>query len=212
MNNKSIFQQLSDTSSAVYCTSVFLVVFTGITAFAALVQAHPVLFFSILFFNGFLCATYVEYYVHRFYTHNKKNESNALAFQRHKNHHRHPGDIRVTLLERIIMGVIFMAFLSLAIYLNNYFTLVTGFIFGCAYSFICHWMLHQRWVKYLFPRLLQFHIYHHSKFPNKCFGFSVPWWDIVFDTAPPREAPVSGKVVDLYFSKDRLVIIEQPEG
>jgi hypothetical protein len=209
MKHPLIYLHPPEHTTATYCITVFSTIFFGIVLLAAFANNHAALYFCLLLFDGFLAATYLEYHLHRFWTHKKEYESDAFAFRRHKNHHRHPGDIRVTPIQRTIMFKTLLVLFIPAVYWNNYFTLFTGFIMGCTYSFISHWMLHQRWVKWLFPRLLKFHMYHHSKFPNHGFGFSCPWWDILFKTTPPANAPITNKIIDLYFSKDKLAEIEQ---
>ena len=62
-----------------------------------------------------------------------------------------------------------------------------------------HVILHRKWAKTLFPRLLQNHILHHCKFTNKCFGVTVIWWDIIFATKAPRNYQISEKVISYYF-------------
>jgi sterol desaturase/sphingolipid hydroxylase (fatty acid hydroxylase superfamily) len=195
MKHPLTYQHQPERTTATYCITIFSTIFMCIVLLATITKNHTALFFCLLLFDGFLSATYLEYHLHRFWT--------------YKNHHRHPSDIRVTPIQRTIMGKICLVFFIPAVYWNNYFTLFTGFIMGCSYSFISHWMLHQRWVKWLFPRLLKFHMYHHSKFPNHGFGFSCPWWDILFKTAPPADAPITNKIIDLYFTKDKLAEIEQ---
>lgn len=202
------FPHQHDANKAYYCLAVFGIAFLALFFLSASLQTNTVLFFMILYFDGFLAATYLEYHHHRFWAHRRSYDSGKLVFSRHKNHHIHPGDIRVTRSQRIIMSIICLACLVVAIKLNNYFTLLAGFVFGAAYSFISHWMLHQRWITRIFPRLLRFHMYHHSKSPNTCFGVSCPWWDIIFSTSPPKQVQLTNKISDLYFSKDKLVVID----
>jgi sterol desaturase/sphingolipid hydroxylase (fatty acid hydroxylase superfamily) len=203
------YQPRLKSNELVYCLVIFGQIFLTFLVIATAARQLTPLFFSLLFFDGFLAATYLEYHHHRFMSHKKAYDQDSFVFNRHRNHHVHPGDIRVTMQQRITMVLICCIVIMAALYLNNYFTLLAGFIFGASYSFLSHWMLHQPWVKKLFPRLLRFHIYHHSKSPNTCFGVSCPWWDILFDTVPPRELPLTNKIIDLYFTKDRMVEMEQ---
>ena len=46
-------------------------------------------------------------------------------------------------------------------------------------------------------------IYHHCKYPDKCFGISATWWDDILGTAPPNKGIISQKVIDFYFKKEK---------
>lgn len=196
----------------VYCLVIFGQLILSLLILAVAARQYTSVSFALLYFAGFLVATYLEYHHHRFVSHKKSGESKSFVINRHMNHHVHPGDIRVTRQQRIIMMLICCVCNMVALYFHNYFTVLAGFIFGASYSFISHWMLHQSWVKNLFPRLLRFHIYHHSKSPNTCFGVSCPWWDIIFGTVPPKNLPLTTKIVDLYFSKYRMARIDQNDA
>ncbi len=190
------------------CISVYAAITTVFLIIAELVKGRDILFFGIHLFNGFLGWTYLEYHLHRFWTHNNKNNSASFAYQSHMHHHQHPTEIKVTLLPRILLLTASGVFFALAVWWNNYFTLLTGFFIGFSYSFFSHWILHQKWSRKILPRLHRFHICHHCKYPDRCFGFSCPWWDIVFSTTPPREAVISNKVIRFYYGGDKNVFTD----
>jgi len=124
-------------------------------------------------------------------------------------HHKHPTEITVSWLQRLILFSISSVLLITSMAWNTYFTIFAGFAIGFSYSFFSHWILHQTWSKKLCPRLHHFHIHHHCKYPNRCFGFSTILWDVVFKTTPPKNASISQRVTQFYYGhryQDTLTI------
>lgn len=71
----------------------------------------------------------------------------------------------------------------------------------CSIVFLIHYCLHQQWAPKIFPGLVKFHIVHHCKNPDRCFCFSLTFWDNLFNTAPPDELTISPRIIDYYFEK-----------
>jgi hypothetical protein len=154
-------------------------------------------FHSLLFLTGWYCWTFTEYILHRFYMHDK-NPGSTLA-KTHHHHHTHPTELMITNVHRIAMAFVLAALAVVAFLLNGYFTFVTGFCFGIEGYFIMHRILHLKVSQRLFKKLVRYHIYHHCKYPNTCFGISVPWWDDIFKTVP-NNPKISQRIIDFYFS------------
>ena len=199
MKNTSMRRQASERRAARNCILVFILIGGTLVGAANLLRELSWLRFGLLLFPGFLSATYLEYHLHRFWTHAASGNSQQLAFRRHQHHHTHPSEIRVTALQRVIMLVGCAVLVTVALRINNHFSLVAGFAVGACWSFLSHWILHQRWSAFIFPRLLHYHICHHLKFPDTCFGFSCHWWDLLFGSLPPARTRFSGRVLDFYF-------------
>ncbi|MCW3117201.1 MAG: fatty acid hydroxylase, partial [Chitinophagaceae bacterium] len=90
----------------------------------------------------------------------------------------------------------------LSVFLDNYFTLVDGFVTGfTCYSFM-HIMLHMKWSGKLFPQLHEFHIHHHCKYPDKCFGITFTWWDHLFGTIPLKDAAITERIRAFYYKNE----------
>jgi len=181
------------------CLCIFLVITSPLMACAAILQKSAVVYFACNFLTGLLSWTYLEYHLHRFWTHNKKVDDTSLAYKRHVHHHKHPTEIKVTATQRLVLFSISALLFALSVYLNNYFTIAAGLIIGFAYSFFSHWLLHQAWSRKFFPVLHRFHIHHHCKYPDRCFGFSTVFWDVIFKTAPPFHATISEKIISFYY-------------
>jgi sterol desaturase/sphingolipid hydroxylase (fatty acid hydroxylase superfamily) len=51
------------------------------------------------------------------------------------------------------------------------------------------------------PRHHLFHVCHHCKYPDRCFGVTVTWWDRLFLTSPPKEFILPATVYQVYYLK-----------
>jgi len=188
----------STSYSQLKCFGIFLLLALPILLSAWFFEKSPLTFFLLNLFLGILVWTYLEYHLHRFWTHNKNGSSKEAAF-RHMHHHQHPTEIKVTAVQRLVLFLISCGLVSISVVWNNYFTVFTGWAIGLAYSFFSHWMLHQSWSRTLWPHLHRFHIHHHCRYPNKCFGFTTIFWDVVFKTAPPKNAKVPERIIQFYY-------------
>jgi hypothetical protein len=163
-------------------------------------NAMPLAFHLLCYFIGWLTWTFTEYMLHRFWHHGDHNHESHFVKSHHE-HHTHPGEIKISGLHRLLLVVVCIGMLIISVVLNSFFSIFAGFVIGiCGYTFM-HWLLHRNWSASLFPRLHQFHIYHHCKYPNLCHGISVPWWDILFKTTPPTGKQISQKVKQFYYGK-----------
>lgn len=183
------------------CLSVFVPLFTIMLIISTL--GLPDYFrFLLLLFSGWFSWTFTEYCIHRFYMHRHFPHLNQKLYQSHENHHRHPSDIRINLSQRILASLLGSLLLLLAYLWDNYFSVFAGFYLGFLGYTLMHYILHQTWAALIFPRLQESHIHHHGKYPDKCFSFSCIWWDKIFGTLPPRDARISDKYRNYYFSNN----------
>lgn len=181
------------------CFGVFILLTSPILLATRLFEASPRVFFVLNFLIGWVAWTYLEYHLHRFWTHNKNGSSKEGDFLRHMHHHKHPTEITVTWVQRMVLSSISCVLLITSVAWNSYFTIFTGFVIGFSYSFFSHWILHQPWSRKFFPNLHRFHIHHHCKHPDKCFGFTTILWDLVFKTVPPKNAKISERIIQFYY-------------
>lgn len=185
------------------CLLVFLAFITPIWIVAIVLQD---MFLSWLcwIISGWLCWTFTEYAVHRFYMHQSHPKMQQKLYQSHMNHHRNPSHIKIDFCQRagmLLAGVILLWF---SYFLHPIFLIFTGFFLGFIGYALMHWVLHQSWAGSLFPHLQNAHIHHHGKYPDKCFGFSLIWWDYLFGTLPPKSAGLSTKFRNFYFNKTHV--------
>jgi len=154
-----------------------------------------------LFVGGWLFWTFIEYIVHRFWMHDTPVQSAKAVADYHMVHHRQPTEMDITTLHRFLVWGLVAALLILSIYFTIYLMPLAGFVFGFTCYTNMHWVLHQSWSLKIFPRLHRFHLYHHCKYPNSCYGVTVLWWDLLFKTTPPNEPVLLKRVTDFYFGK-----------
>lgn len=180
------------------CIFHFLSITLPLIGFTVFIRhTSPEIFHSLLFLTGWCSWTFVEYILHRFWMHDKDSDSSMA--QTHHFHHTHPTEMVITNLHRGLMIVFLIAVVFIAVYLNDYFTFVVGFCFGTVGYFWMHQFLHLKIGQKVFKRLVRYHIYHHCKYPNTCFGISVPWWDDLFKTVP-ASPKITQRIIDFYFN------------
>jgi len=180
------------------CIMLFMFLISVYFSVVLVLQLTHWFFLTSLFLAGWFIWTFFEYILHRFWMHNA-GHSRSVMSDRHHHHHTHPTDIKVTAIQRVGLFLITIAFGLLSVYMHSCFMVLSGVVFGFAGYTMMHWTLHQRWSAKLFPRLQRFHIYHHCKFPDTCYGISVCWWDLLFKTTPPGETDLLKRVIDFYF-------------
>jgi 4-hydroxysphinganine ceramide fatty acyl 2-hydroxylase len=126
-----------------------------------------------------------------------KNSNSAMT-QIHVHHHSHPTEWVVTNFHRIGMIAVLVVLILIANYLDNYFTFF-GFCFGIEGYFVVHELIHLRIGQKVFRKLVRYHIYHHCKYTETCFGVTVPWWDDIFKTVP-KAPKITQRIIDFYFN------------
>lgn len=195
----------------VYSISLCILITSPLILFAALFKNTSWAFHSLLFAGGWLLWTWVEYHVHRFLMHPKNDNWKTGTSRTHQHHHRFPSELEVTLLYRILLFVFNCGVIMIAYRLNNYFTFFAGFSWGSAAFCYIHYLLHCKWTQRFMPHHHRFHIYHHCKYTNKCFGVSVPWWDRLFGTVPETNKEVSGRILAFYYKGSKKQIADTHE-
>lgn len=184
------------------CISIFLSIIVPVLALLILIRSYsPLLFQAGLLISGWFTWTFAEYMLHRFGHHSADRKIHNHSQELHHYHHTHPTEIRVTPLQRVFLLVISSSCLWLSFRLNNYFGFLSGIVCGIAMFFFMHYILHHQWSAKFFPRLHRFHIYHHCKFPDRCHGITVPWWDYIFGTIPDKQPDISKKILEFYYKR-----------
>ncbi len=191
----------NEKNTIIKCIAVFLLLVTPLISITIFLYNYVLGFRLSLFFTGWFTWTFIEYMLHRFRSHGKHEGVKSDHFNRHQNHHQHPTDIRVTFTQRVSMFLISILLFTGGLYINSSILFAAGLFTGFFCFCQVHYFLHQPWVKKVFPVLWKFHLVHHCKQPNSCFGVTITWWDRIFKTTPPKAAIISSKVVDFYFRK-----------
>jgi len=190
-------QARSRNKEATFCLIVYFLI--TMTLFGINSQLKlPTVNFMVLFGIGYMTWTFTEYYLHRFIMHN----NTSSTYQMHIHHHKHPTDIKITGIQRLVFFLTGIALLGIAVYLGNYFTCFVGFYFGFVFYSLLHVMLHHRYGKYILPRVQIAHIHHHGKYPETGFSFSTSLWDLMFGTMAPKDAVITEQMKKFYFKHD----------
>jgi|SRR6187402_3405548 len=195
---KRLLKNWFELYSILVCITVMLPL---VISAALLRHSYPLLFHFILFFTGWVVWTWVEYHYHRFVLHPKTERWQTSTSKSHQHHHRDPSQFETTLLHRVLLFIFSCVFICLAFRLNNYFTLFAGLFWGWAAFCYIHYLLHKKWTKAIIPRHHEFHIAHHCKYTDKCFGVSVMWWDNLFGTTHKKNQSASSKLLSFYYKK-----------
>ncbi|MEO5500924.1 MAG: DUF6134 family protein [Ginsengibacter sp.] len=159
--------------------------------------------YGVLFILGWFSWTFFEYMLHRFIWHSKatnKRDSGNDTFN-HSYHHTHPTEIKMTKLKRLLLVAGSIILILFSIWIHNYFTVLVGVVCGFTIYNLMHLLLHKKFTQKIFAKHVQYHIYHHCKYPDKCFGISVTWWDDLFGTVPQEKNIISKKVTNFYFGE-----------
>lgn len=190
-------------SNQVYCFACYALP-SAITLLigAALRERLPMIFHTLLFVWGWVSWTFIEYIAHRFWMHAHRGAADKNDFANHHYHHTHPTEIRVTPVHRSILCIGMALMVCASFWLNNYFTGIAGFFFGFTLYFFMHVLLHKSWAARFVGKLQEYHIYHHCKYTNRCFGVTVTWWDQVFKTTPPAGAKIPDRIREFYFGHE----------
>ncbi len=181
---------------------VFISIFIIMMAFDILIENYNHIFFQCaLLSTGFFAWTFFEYMTHRYLMHTKNKEKSKIDLN-HKYHHLHSTEIKLSGIQRCILCFAGIMLLFITIWMDNYFTLITGFLFGLPAYAIMHFFLHQNLTQKIIYKHVQYHIYHHCKYPDKCIGITVTWWDDLFGSVPVRPSKIPQRIIDFYFGNE----------
>lgn len=150
----------------------------------------------LLMLSGWALWTFSEYCLHRFLMH-QHTASGSSSKGIHLYHHQHPNDLKVSGKHRIYLTVL-VSFLLFCGSKMNWAFFPAGFVFGFTFYCFMHFFLHQSRVDVYIPQLYEFHIFHHCRYPNSCYGVSTTFWDFVFRTCPPENARISERILSFY--------------
>jgi sterol desaturase/sphingolipid hydroxylase (fatty acid hydroxylase superfamily) len=139
--------------------------------------------YVIFFLSGIFTWTFLEYSIHRFLGHVRKN--NPVS-EEHIMHHS-KGNYFAPLYKKIIAAIIVVSTLSVILNMVIDFSYAVLFASGLGGMYLAyeatHFMFHKIAPLTYWGRILRkHHFYHHYKNPNKNFGVTNRLWDRVFGT------------------------------
>ena len=146
----------------------------------------------LLFFAGLLFFTLMEYIMHRYLYHipATSERKKKISYTMHGVHHDYPKDksrlAMPSLLSLIVASVFFTIYRAI---LGDYaFGFLAGFLMAYAGYLAVHYSVHAFRVPNNFLKILwHHHSIHHYREPDRAFGVSSPFWDVIFSTMPRKD-------------------------
>lgn len=160
------------------------VIYLGITDFGMSIWR-----ILLLFLAGYFVFTFVEYMMHRFLFHMDETTEmrKKVVYTMHGVHHDHPKDkdrLAMPVPLSLTIAAVFY-FLFRLIMGDMVYGFLPGFLMGYAWYLCVHFMIHaMQPPKNYFKIFWVHHGIHHYKQPERAFGVSWPFWDLVFRTMP----------------------------
>jgi sterol desaturase/sphingolipid hydroxylase (fatty acid hydroxylase superfamily) len=147
------------------------------------------------FLGGLALWTLSEYTLHRFLFHMpaRGEKMERIAFLFHGVHHAQPQcKTRLVMppvvsipLAAIFFGLFYLLFTVIFKIPHWTYPLFSGFIIGYLIYDLTHYATHHFPMRSGYAKYIKrYHMQHHYKTPDKRFGVSSPFWDIVFKTKP----------------------------
>lgn len=157
------------------------------------VNIHPSVGLMLgIFFLGIFSWTLAEYLLHRYIFHyiDESAWSKKFHYLVHGIHHDYPKDkqrLVMPPLPSIGLAIFFFGIFWLLMHTYT-FAFFAGFLLGYLSYAMIHYATHAfRPPKNFFKIIWEHHSKHHYRSPEKAFGVSSPFWDLVFGTMPPKE-------------------------
>lgn len=163
------------------------------------------LFRYFLFTKGWVAWTLIEYCMHRwaFHGHQGKGSKQKDIFN-HNHHHTHPENMILNNLHRTL-SVLLVLFCCTSLFAGPaWLVYPAGLVSGASVYILMHWFIHQGIATRFFPVLVRQHIWHHCKYPNKCFGVTSIFWDRLFKSLPVNFGLLPERIIRFYYAHEAL--------
>lgn len=158
---------------------------------------YPPEIILILMLTAMVFWTLVEYLTHRFLFHfeAKTEIGKRLVYIFHENHHEYPRDksrLFMPPIPSILIAILYLSFFALiSVVLTGEpgygVIFFSGFILGYLIYVSMHFAIHAYAPPKYLKALWRHHHLHHYKYPDKAFGVSSAFWDVLFRTSPSKE-------------------------
>jgi len=154
-------------------------------------------FIAMMFFGALAFWTLFEYFAHRYLFHYEPSSDWAtrIVYIFHGNHHEYPRD-RMRLFMPPVPSIILAAVVFSLIYLfsllftgtGDYaYMFFPGFMIGYLAYVSMHYAIHAFAPPKPLKALWRNHHLHHYKYPERGFGVSSVFWDVVFGSLPKEK-------------------------
>lgn len=199
-----ILERLSKTRPwVIYCMYIPLSIFMIYYSYTNLFYSGYLI--TGIFLSGLICWTLFEYIAHRylFHFHAESGIGRRLVYIFHGNHHEYPRDtmrlfmppVPSIIFASIVFGLIWGIYRVLTGTGDYALIFFPGFLMGYLLYVSMHYAIHAFAPPKPFKALWRNHHLHHYKYPDKGFGVSSSFWDLVFGTLPEaNERPVDNSL------------------
>ncbi|ADY54223.1 fatty acid hydroxylase [Pseudopedobacter saltans DSM 12145] len=150
-----------------------------------------------VFFFAFFFWTLFEYFAHRYLFHYepKSKIGQRIVYIFHGNHHEYPRDkmrlfmppVPSIILASVIFAIIWFSLAGVIGDPNYTFMFFPGFMIGYLAYVSMHYAIHAFAPPKYLKALWRNHHLHHYKYPEKGFGVSSTFWDMIFRTVPEKK-------------------------
>lgn len=183
------------------CILISFGIFGSLLVLERLIASFQLASFILLISTGWLFWSFLEYFIHRFLMHELIIPGAKDNLFHHHEHHQNPKDLKVKFIHRLSFVIVFLTALILSIKTRGYTAILAGFLGGFSTYNLIHYILHQPFGKYLFPKVQRSHILHHYNRPHHGYSFSTSLWDWIFRTQPPKTDVITPSMHKKYFHK-----------
>lgn len=155
--------------------------------------------------KGWVAWTLVEYCMHRWSFHGSgQSKSQQKDSFNHHHHHTHPDSMIFNNVHRSVSMITILLCVFTLFGGPLWLCYAAGLIAGFSSYMLIHWFLHQRLAIKIFPMLVKQHVWHHCKYPNKCFGITSTFWDRLFQSLPSDFKFMPNTIIEFYFRHEKL--------
>lgn len=154
-------------------------------------------FIAWMFFGALAFWTLFEYFAHRYLFHYEASSdwANRIVYIFHGNHHEYPRDrmrlfmppVPSIILAAVVFGIIYffsILFTGIGDYAYMFFP---GFMIGYLAYVSMHYAIHAFAPPKPLKALWRNHHLHHYKYPERGFGVSSVFWDVIFGSLPEKK-------------------------
>jgi hypothetical protein len=154
----------------------------------------------ILFMQGWLAWTLIEYCLHRWVFQRKRGRNSRPFYQNANNFPFR----RFGIWHRALATTILVLSCSTPFTGKMLLSYAGGMLFGAACYVLIHWFLQRIKTAILFPILMKQQIWHLGKDSNKCFGVTSTFWDRLLHTHPVGKPIQPKQIIDFYLQHEEL--------
>lgn len=192
LNTKILQELLSDNTLKKHLSILLLVISGLILSSLLILKISDGWKFIFYFATGFILWTLVEYLLNRYLLHTLEGKGILFDFANyHIKHHQFPSQPQYMMIHPVIIFLVSLLISIVLWFVAGLFVLpvITGFLVGYLMFTIIHCLVHYVPIPKgnIFSVFWTNHLLHHSKYYDKAYSVTAPFWDLLFGSAVPKE-------------------------